>query len=227
MTNEERVQKFKDLNIAINCKTMKEARSFIKWCYDNDMIWFSSVEECTNYHYGENTCYYYSFHIEFADKKFYKMRGYKIIDYKDFMKEDENNMESKNKKTNLQWILENVAEEDIIIYSMCAIAFYCKYGEWCSDLSDSNICTMCKNCEFSKLTDILKFLNDENKSKVKLTKFEYDLLEMAKDTLGEDTSFSITVCYNMKSKKGYFKNVDSDMTLKEILENCEVVKNVD
>ena len=95
MTNKERVKKFKDLNIAINCKTKKEARSFIKWCYDNDMIWFSSVEGCTNYYYGENTCYYYSFHIEFADKKFYKKRGYKIITYEDFMKGHEKNMGSK------------------------------------------------------------------------------------------------------------------------------------
>lgn len=104
MTNKERVQKFKDLNIAINCKTKKEARSFIKWCYDNDMIWFSSVEGDTNYYYGENTCYYYSFHIEFADKKFYKKRGYKIITYEDFMKGHEKNMGSKNKTTNLEWI---------------------------------------------------------------------------------------------------------------------------
>lgn len=37
MTNEERVQKFKDLNIAINCEIEQEAKKFIDWCYDNGM----------------------------------------------------------------------------------------------------------------------------------------------------------------------------------------------
>lgn len=166
---------------------------------------------------GSDICY--SFEKEFDricwdNISYYKDNGYKIITYKEFMK-GKNNMKNQNKITNLEWILENVDESIICDLRICAIIHEHVQKNSCNN-------TKCCECKFRDNNDVLKFLNEKYGNKIKLTKFEYDLLEMAKDTLGEDTSFSITVCYNMQYKKGYFKNVDSDMTLKEILENCEV-----
>ena len=81
----------------------------------------------------------------------------------------------------------------------------------------------CKECG----SDFLQWLNQEYKEPIKLTQFEYDIINYH----GKLSKFN-DICILMAMKnKGHFKDMNSvekcSMTIKEILENCEVVENVD
>lgn len=218
MTNEERLKKFKSGNIAVNCSTQEEAKEFAKWCYKNNIKWFNKKIEETNFEvYLSNTCYRYFLNSSvFSSKQYYESKGINVVSYQCFMK-GENNMKNENKITNLEWILENVDKKIIHDVRICSVIYEHVQKNSCDN-------TKCYECKFRDNNDVLKFLNEKHGNKIKLTKFEYDLLEMVKNSFGNNISFSTTICYDMQYKKGYFKNVDSDMTLKEILENCEVVE---
>lgn len=73
--------------------------------------------------------------------------------------------------------------------------------------------------------EMVEFLNEEYKETVKLTQFEYDLISALYFNGESYYGFDYTACYFMKTEKIYFNGVkDTSMTLKEILENCEVVE---
>lgn len=81
----------------------------------------------------------------------------------------------------------------------------------------------CKECGM----DFVHWLNEEYKEPIKLTQFEYDIINYH----GRLSKFN-DICFLMAMKnKGHFKHMNSvekcSMTIKEILENCEVVENVD
>lgn len=219
MKDKLKVNFFKNGYTAINCKTEEEAKEFVKWCYKNDIGWLNSKIEETNFEvYLSNTCYRYFLNsLNFSSKQYYESKGVNVVSYQCFMQEDEKNMKNQNKITNLEWILENVDKSIIYDLRICAIIHEHVQKNSCNN-------TKCCECKFRDNNDVLKFLNEKYGNKIKLTKFEYDLLEMVKNSFGNNISFSTTICYDMQYKKGYFKNVDSDMTLKEILENCEVVE---
>ena len=70
----------------------------------------------------------------------------------------------------------------------------------------------------------IKWLNKEYKEPIKLTQFEYDMLLITKEynrTLGKLRN---NIYFEKLQEKGYFKNVDLNMTAEEVLEKCEVVK---
>ena len=90
--------------------------------------------------------------------------------------------------------------------------------------------TNCNDCDFkinqigcrNKVKEWLK--QPYKDPAIKLTQFEYDLLQSyLKSSLLSRYEFkSIAILKRMKGK-GYFKGVDDDAKIEDILENCEVV----
>lgn len=86
----------------------------------------------------------------------------------------------------------------------------------------------CNGCGFStghgcreKIKEWLK--SPYEKPTCKLTKFEYDLLNAHKDS-GMQKCLSNYRPLLELNEKGYFKDIDTKIPIREILDNCEVVK---
>lgn len=84
---------------------------------------------------------------------------------------------------------------------------------------------ICNDCGFStghgcseKVKEWLR--KPYEKSTYKLNKFEYDLLQSYSDIRSFNTFNSLS---EMK-EKGYFKGIDDNETIGNILDNCEVIK---
>ena len=87
------------------------------------------------------------------------------------------------------------------------------------DCNDCDFLTIKKECcEIAK--DWLK--QPYKKSKYKLTKFEFDLLNAHKDS-GMQKCISNYRPLLELHEKGYFKDIDTSTPIHEILDNCEVV----
>ena len=85
---------------------------------------------------------------------------------------------------------------------------------------NDNKTRICKDCrEIAK--DLLK--QSYKKQLYKLSQFEYDLINTYSHV---DDRCKFNGCYQLKSlkEKGYFKNVDKNELIKDILANCEVIK---
>jgi hypothetical protein len=89
--------------------------------------------------------------------------------------------------------------------------------------------TMCRNCDFTanvlhgcrkRLIEWLKQIYI--KPKYKLTQFEYDLLSVHKDYKTYNQIANQIHLFKMH-EKGYFKYIDTNIPIREILDNCEVV----
>lgn len=84
----------------------------------------------------------------------------------------------------------------------------------------------CNDCDFltiqKECCEIAKdWLNQPyKKPKYKFTQFEKELLQCYPDT----NSFKLFNSLNGMKEKGYFKNVDKNELIKDILANCEVIK---
>lgn len=86
----------------------------------------------------------------------------------------------------------------------------------------------CSDCEFSTGhgcgEKMKEWLNKPyEKPKYKLTQFEYDLLSVHKDYKTYNNIANQTHLFKMR-EKGYFKDVDTNIPIREILDNCEVIK---
>lgn len=104
--------------------------------------------------------------------------------------------------------------------------------EDCSDFGvvngkiDSCAYILCKKCEFEggncHKNRITWLISKCKKPKYKFTQFEYDLINTYSHV---DDRCKFNGCYQLKSlkEKGYFKNVDKNELIKDIIENCEVV----
>lgn len=91
----------------------------------------------------------------------------------------------------------------------------------CSDVS-------CSECGFSTghgcSEKTKEWLNKPyEKPKYKLTQFEYDLLSVHKDYKTYNNIANQIHLFKMR-EKGYFKDVDTNISIREILGNCEVIK---
>lgn len=85
-----------------------------------------------------------------------------------------------------------------------------------TDCNDCDFLTIQKDCcEIAK--EWLK--QPYKKLTYKLTKFEKELLQCYPDT----NSFKLFNSLNEMKEKGYFKGVDENIQIREILDNCEVV----
>lgn len=89
----------------------------------------------------------------------------------------------------------------------------------------------CIDCELSKDRSrgchekVMDWLKQPRKAPaIKLTKFEIDLLQSCSQGYSPKYQFkNINALTEMKGK-GYFKGVDMDATLEDILENCEITE---
>lgn len=117
-------------------------------------------------------------------------------------------------ETNLEFYYDDLIKED------------------CSDFGVVNgkieSCTFipCEKCEFKhgncNKNRITWLLSQRKKPKYKFTQFEYDLINTYRNV---DYRCKFNGCYQLKilKEKGYFKNVDKNESIKDILENCEVI----
>lgn len=87
--------------------------------------------------------------------------------------------------------------------------------------------TRCSDCEFNKKDQPkecrkrrIEWLKQPYKNPaIKLTKFEYDLLQIySKKTY----RFKAMTALTRMKEKGYFKGVDENETIEDILENCDI-----
>ena len=70
------------------------------------------------------------------------------------------------------------------------------------------------------------YLLNEHVSTIVLTKFEYDLLLCYSGNI-TDHKFNGIDCLKKLKKQGYFKTVDINMHISDILANCEVIGDVE
>lgn len=86
-------------------------------------------------------------------------------------------------------------------------------------------CTLCDQCFFNDRTlcakTRIKWMLRPFKRKYQLNKFEYDLLQ----SYANGYKFKDIMPLIVMKEKGYFKDVDKDAKITDILWNCEVIKN--
>lgn len=78
-------------------------------------------------------------------------------------------------------------------------------------------CSCCGEKRFELLASPYK------KPTYKLSQFEYDLLSVHKDFKTYNNIANQIHLFKMR-EKGYFKDVDTNISIREILDNCEVIK---
>lgn len=93
-----------------------------------------------------------------------------------------------------------------------------------SDSIGVAICNVCKKQTglSAYMPMVLDWLLEEHKEPIKLKRWEYDLLKV-----GYDDEFIFGNCGELLAMRdiGYFKSItDITMTVREILDNCEVVE---
>lgn len=86
--------------------------------------------------------------------------------------------------------------------------------------------TNCNDCDFKIVQGCHKKVEEwlkqtHIKPKYKLTQFEYDLLSVHKDFKTYNKISNQIHLFKMR-EKGYFKNIDTNIPIREILENCEI-----
>lgn len=93
--------------------------------------------------------------------------------------------------------------------------------------------TRCSDCEFSKKDQSkgcrkkrIEWLKQPYiKPTYKLTKFEQDLLQSyLKSSLLSGYEFKSIVILKRMKKKGYFKSINEDATIEDILANCDITE---
>ena len=84
---------------------------------------------------------------------------------------------------------------------------------------------MCSKCAFNGDCGAKRFkwLVSPCRKKYKLTQFEYDLLSVHKDYKTYNQIANQIHLFKMH-EKGYFKDIDTNIPIREILDNCEVIK---
>ena len=88
--------------------------------------------------------------------------------------------------------------------------------------------TRCSKCDFNGYCVERKFkwLKQPYKKPIyKLSRFEYDLLRT--NNLSHDKKLKDFATYENLREIGYFKDIDFDLTIDEILDNCEVNEDED
>lgn len=121
---------------------------------------------------------------------------------------------------NLEWIKNNAKNFNLNGKDeLCLIAYICKYKQACGINK-----TSCNECEFNNnLKNSLNCLLEEHKEPIKLKQWEYDFLKIREtDYGGLNRPLNENIYIKKLKNKGYFKNVDLNMTTEEVLTNCEI-----
>lgn len=85
--------------------------------------------------------------------------------------------------------------------------------------------TVCSECDFSGsdcCNKRLRWLASPYRKKNKLTKFENDLFQSYAEGNLRKCKFKDICSLNRMKEKGYFKGVDDNATIKDILADCEI-----
>ena len=89
--------------------------------------------------------------------------------------------------------------------------------------------TRCSDCEFDKDNPrkchkrTVEWLEQPYKAPaIKLTKFEYDLLQSCSQGYSPKYQFKNINSLTEMREKGYFKGIDRDATIEDILANCDI-----
>lgn len=215
MTEKERIEKFKSHNLVVNCRTEEEARKFIDWCYNNGIKWkVGGNNNTTNWHIGQDkTIYRYDGNLVFWMIEKNKKCEYEIMTYQEFFKED--------KMSNLEYVIKSIKKNEPDCRRMlCDVIYEFKNKTPC--------CGKCPECEFSTHINVLEYLAEKHNSTIKVTQFEYDLLNSMKPSKSSYkyvTMYGFPVFTAMKHK-GYFKNIESSMKFCDVYERMEVSENV-
>lgn len=117
--------------------------------------------------------------------------------------------------TNLEANKESINTESYL----CIIAHVCRYRKGCSD-------KVCAKCEFKESVDeCIKAVLEEHEEKIKLKRWEYDLIKSYTDIDEAWNGRILHECYVVRYMfyRGYFENVDLNITFREALDNCEVI----
>lgn len=85
------IERFKNKKIAVHCKTQKEYDELMELLEEHNLKWGSGAKHLNYYEiYKEKTCIVFNFFkdglLGYCYMEFYKNNGYKIVDYKDFIK---------------------------------------------------------------------------------------------------------------------------------------------
>ena len=124
--------------------------------------------------------------------------------------------------TNLEYLKKNfnkfnLYDEDLF----CELAFTCKTGKRCDGFKYERCSEGCGGCQFRNIRNAIDYLLQEHKEPIKLKQWEYDLLTL----LNKESIFHTVYNLCKLREKGHYKGVtDTSMTIKEILENCEVIE---
>lgn len=91
--------------------------------------------------------------------------------------------------------------------------------------------TKCIDCELSKDRSrgchekVMNWLKQPRKAPaIKLTKFEIDLVQSCSQVYSPEYQFKNIAFLTKMKGKGYFKDVDEDATIEDILENSEITE---
>ena len=86
---EKMIERFKNGEFVVNCRTEDQAKKFIEICYDNGIEWYSLINEKTTdwSSYEEETCYRgEGCRLNYGYEDWYKGE-YEIITFEEFMEE--------------------------------------------------------------------------------------------------------------------------------------------
>ena len=97
-------------------------------------------------------------------------------------------------------------------------------GEAFTLFSEERIDIWC-NDEWAESQHFIDWLLEEHREPIKLTRWEYDLIKSYTDIDEAWNGRILHECYVIRKmcNEGYFKNVDLNMTFREVLDNCEAI----
>ena len=119
-------------------------------------------------------------------------------------------------ETNLEFYYDDLIKEDCSDFGVVNGKI-----ESCAYIQCKKCEFECGNCHKNRITWLTSKCK---KPKYKFTQFEYDLINTYRNV---DDRCTFNGCYQLKSlkEKGYFNDVDKKESIKDIIENCEVIKN--
>ena len=103
----------------------------------------------------------------------------------------------------------------------------CSFFEVLNNYDDCDTCPYdVESCEKEGCCNYRKFIDwllEEHKEPIKLKQWEYDLLKCYQETK-DNGEFVNHYTLKEMQYKGHFQDVDYNLTIEEILDNCEVIE---
>ena len=121
-------------------------------------------------------------------------------------------LERRNRMTNLEYYKDEIKEEFLKHHYL---------GDVVYRVASNNGYKFYRNSEDD--INLIDWLLEEHKEPIKLKQWEYDLLKCYQKA-EDDSEFMDYYIFREMQYKGHFQGVDYNLTIEEILENCEVVE---